>query len=92
MVLRFILAGKLTTAAMGMSPLTAMAAPADCPANGSADVGVPCVQDPEPAPAPPPPVVRVALCQDGAYSFTQHTNNQGTCAKHGGVAQWLTGN
>jgi hypothetical protein len=90
MVLRFILACALTTAAMGMSPLTAMAAPGDCPAPDSPDVGVQCVQDPEPAPLPP--VVRVALCQDGAYSFTQHTNFQGTCAKHGGVAQWMTGN
>ncbi|MCW2729466.1 MAG: hypothetical protein JWR13_282 [Mycobacterium sp.] len=79
------------TAAMGMSPLAATAAPEDCPVTDPPVINR-CGPDPEPAPAPPPPAVRVALCQDGAFSFTEHTNYQGTCGKHGGVAQWLSGN
>jgi Protein of unknown function (DUF3761) len=90
-VLRFILACALTTVAMGLSSPTASADPVDCPVDAPADAA-PCGPDPAPAPAPPPPPVRVALCQDGSYSFTQHTNWQGTCAKHSGVAQWITGN
>jgi hypothetical protein len=30
-----------------------------------------------------------AQCRDGTYSFSQHRS--GTCADHGGVAQWLQG-
>jgi len=28
-----------------------------------------------------------AECRDGTYSYSQH--RQGTCSRHGGVAQWL---
>lgn len=87
MVLRFVLACGLAAGAMGMTPLTAIAAPGDCP--NTPDATAQCVEDPPP---PPPPAVRVAMCEDGAFSFTQHTNYQGTCAKHGGVVKWMTGN
>ncbi|MCW2512987.1 MAG: hypothetical protein JWR11_2029 [Mycobacterium sp.] len=32
------------------------------------------------------------MCQDGAFTITQRPYWQGTCLKHGGVAQWVTGN
>jgi hypothetical protein len=52
-----------------------------------------CGPDPAPAPAPPPPPgVRVAMCQDGAFAFTQYPTYRGTCAENGGVSQWMTGN
>lgn len=77
-------------AAMGASPLTAVAAPEDCPVTDPPVINR-CGPYPEPAPAPPPPSVRVARCQDGAISFTQQPSYRGTCAENGGVAQWLTG-
>jgi hypothetical protein len=84
----------LTTAALVATSPMAMADPADCPPPDPMGNSAPCGQDPEPAPPPPPPAppVRVAMCQDGAISFTQHNNFQGTCAKHGGAAEWLAGN
>ena len=27
-----------------------------------------------------------AICRDGSHSFSEH--RQGTCSRHGGVAQW----
>ena len=33
------------------------------------------------------PVGATAKCRDATYSFSQH--HQGTCSRHGGVAQWL---
>lgn len=33
------------------------------------------------------PVGASAQCGDGTYSFSQH--RQGTCSRHGGVAEWL---
>ena len=93
MVLRFVLAGALTTAAMALSAPTALAGP-DCPsdANGQClPIPGPALAPPPPPPAPPPPPrpTRVALCKDGSISFTQHTNFQGTCAEEGGAVRWL---
>jgi hypothetical protein len=44
-----------------------------------------CVLRPVQAATPPPGAT--AKCVDGTYSSSQH--RQGTCSKHGGVAQWL---
>ncbi|MEP6886634.1 MAG: DUF3761 domain-containing protein, partial [Gammaproteobacteria bacterium] len=35
------------------------------------------------------PTGATAKCKDGTYSKSQH--HSGTCSKHGGVAEWLTG-
>jgi hypothetical protein len=44
-----------------------------------------CVLRPVQAATPPPGAT--AKCVDSTYSSSQH--RQGTCSKHGGVAQWL---
>lgn len=50
-----------------------------------------CAHDPAWTPGTPwgawPPPGAVARCADGAYGFSRVHN--GTCAGHGGVAQWL---
>jgi uncharacterized protein DUF3761 len=33
------------------------------------------------------PAEATAVCEDGDYSYGTHS---GTCARHGGVSQWLT--
>ncbi|HEY0578112.1 MAG TPA: DUF3761 domain-containing protein [Pseudonocardia sp.] len=40
-----------------------------------------------PTHAPTPPTGASAKCGDGSYSSSQH--RQGTCSRHGGVAEWL---
>jgi hypothetical protein len=44
-----------------------------------------CVHRPEAAPSSPDGAT--AKCKDGTYSFSEH--RQGTCSRHGGVANWL---
>jgi hypothetical protein len=44
-----------------------------------------CVHRPEAAPSAPSGAT--AKCKDGTYSYSQH--RQGTCSRHGGVANWL---
>lgn len=82
----------VTAAAMVVSAPAAMADPPppapDCPVTDPPVINR-CGPDPDP---PPPPITRVAMCQDGAFTITQRPYWQGTCLKHGGVAQWVTGN
>ncbi|HEY0687824.1 MAG TPA: DUF3761 domain-containing protein [Kribbella sp.] len=40
-----------------------------------------------PTHAATPPAGASAKCADGSYSSSQH--RQGTCSRHGGVAEWL---
>jgi hypothetical protein len=92
-VVRFTLACAVTAAALAVGAPVAAADPGD-PGDPSCPVTDPPVINrcgPDPAP-PPPPVTRVAMCQDGAFTITQHPYWQGTCLKHGGVAQWITDN
>ncbi|MDP9166663.1 MAG: hypothetical protein M3O32_11485 [Actinomycetota bacterium] len=91
MTIRFLLACGLSMAATGLSPWTANAAPGDCPVTDPPVINR-CGWDPAPPPAPPaPPGVSVAMCQDGAFDFTQQPNYRSTCAENGGVAKWMTG-
>ncbi|MBJ7341074.1 hypothetical protein [Mycolicibacterium sp.] len=90
-MLRFLLACALTTAAMSMCAPVAMADPPDCPVTNPPVINRCGWDAPPPPPPAPPPGVTVAMCQDGAFTFTQNPNYRSTCAENGGVAKWMTG-
>ena len=94
MALRLLLASALAAAATAMSPWSASAEPSSpepgCPVTDPPVINR-CGWEATPAPAPPPPGVKVYMCKDGSYTFTERPRRGGTCAENGGVTQYIAG-
>ena len=94
MALRLLLASTLAAAATAMSPWSASADPSSpepgCPVTDPPVINR-CGWEATPAPAPPPPGVKVYLCKDDSYTFTQSPKRGATCAENGGVKKWIAG-
>jgi hypothetical protein len=83
-------AGPAPAPASALAPASAPA-PAPKPVSAAAPANKPTPTANAVAPGTPgtAPEGATALCKDGTYSKSKH--HTGSCAHHGGVAQWLDG-